>query len=148
MWREYFKVFSQNFLTIYKDREARGASVPNFSADSSKAVCRFNFLTVRCEDLPHIDFVLAVEQDLLVDRVYLLMVDGSARNAIHRFITINPMLSRNDFNCLDKLIDIFLSYVDMSCHNNALLGALLNIYPHGVEDVRQLVAGKTLYLEY
>ena len=50
------------------------------------------------------------------------------------------MLPSNEFNCRYELFHILIGDIDVGRDNYALLSALLNVDPHCVEDIRELVA--------
>ena len=52
----------------------------------------------------------------------------------------DAMLFGNGLNRGDEQVNIFLCNVDMSGHNDAFLGAFLNIDPHDVKDFGQFMS--------
>ena len=87
-------------------------------------------LAVGSQDIPHINFVLPIQENLFVDRVDLLMVNIGISGVI-----LDTVLPRNGLDGLDKQVDIFLGDVDVGCDNNALLSALLNVDSEEVKHV-------------
>lgn len=132
----------QYFFAVDEHRETGWALILNFGANLSNRLFGWQFFCLRRQNLSNIEFKTAVDKNLFVYRVDLLLwviAPAGQRGLIISGLN-EPVLPSDEFNGSNQLLHIFVGNVDVGRHDYTLLGALFNVDAHGVEDVWELVA--------